>query len=851
MTTEVLLPDGTTGVFGDDMSDAEIKGVIRQQFPPSKLPKATSKSAASNSRMAGPFDNDQGNILWQEYQTSKDPKDRAALEKEAARLGLTFPTQATALPKATAAKSGRSIYDAGVDPSSAPPSPGFLQSTGRGGADIMAGFGKVGSTLLAPIDLAADLFKREPFGSTNRARRSAIDEFAREHGANNWSSLVNQAAPEMALTGGPLARVEGAVTKGAPLMVPKLKKALGVGADVGINAAYAAANAAAEGGDILGAFKQAAMFGAGARGLFEGVAGLVKSPVPSHLARYLEANGIPVTAGMLYPKSWVSALEDMARKVPFVGTQVQRAQENVAGTYINRYANDALQSLSDAVPYRTTEVPPPRPPGGMPPRPSAPQPRPQPQTPTQQLPPGPQAPTQQLPPYIHPVPPDFQPGQGGPLVVDPRGNAGVPAVGPTYEPLHQQRLADPTVPMAERVPPEGLPPPGPGTGMVDMEPQYTPVWQKRLGDPTTPMVEEVPPGALPPPGQNPALGGPQGPGGGVPPRDWPEGPTGPDQQALPGPQPAPGATPGAGPEVRGTGTSQFRGFPGMDDVTDLNLQYRNQPRARPVQGEGIELMRDVQQQISDAYDAVIPHTSLGKREGLRALMNAYDNLSSVAFLTREQRDMVRRFVNSRLVPQLRNLGPNGSLSGRTIKDFDSLIGEKARSYLDSAEHRPIAEALFDIQHALRQSMQGRTPQHKIALEGANEAYRKALPLIRATEAAVGNSGVPTAVHLRKAMQHYDIRPSKLDDAMAQAAPKISGRYGDIDYWIRRGIGGLGLGLGAGGYLGGLSGAGMTLAGLGIASKVLTPERVKDIVGSLNKLREYAPYATQVGREASE
>lgn len=205
-----------------------------------------------------------------------------------------------------------------------PKEPGLMDKFKQGAADLATGAGKVGTMLLAPYDAAADLVQGRPQGTGNRERLEGVTGFGQEHGANDWTSTVNQAAPEIAMTMGPMAGVPAAVKTAIPAagkiampetaakVLPKaatkfgeasarqLVKSAPAIADVGVQAGMEGAKSLARDGDWEKA-KDAAGWGAGGalggRVLAKGVGKLGRPASPTPLGEMLLEEGVPLTPG--------------------------------------------------------------------------------------------------------------------------------------------------------------------------------------------------------------------------------------------------------------------------------------------------------------------------------------------------------------------------------------------------------------------------------------------------------------------------------------------------------------------------------------------------------------------------
>lgn len=689
----------------------------------------------------------------------------------------------------------RTPYTPGsVEPKSTAKKGTVLERAVMGAADLATGAGKFGSALLAPYDIGADVVQGRPLGTGHRERMSSIEQFGQEKGAGDWTSVVNQAAPEVIATGGPMAGVEQQVIKQVAQRLPnalRTAKAAGVAADVGTNAAYSAAQAVAEGQDPAEAAKMAALLSGGIRAGGKVVSAPFKkgaAQTADSNARFLQDQGYEVTPGMLYPNTWAAAGERGARSTPFVGGSVEAAEGRVGRDYISRYGQDAVNDLVRVVPGKTTSVP-----GRYP-------------TPPNQgaLPRATAAAADEAagstsrevgPSMVEPIPNRYPQPDDGVLHVDSQGNVGkLPQRDPAYD--------------AE-------------SGLFYSTNRTRPADAANL--PAVQTDTTINPNHPPSVIENPNTS--VGPAGTPRPRNF----------------------------VEGEGTSRYthpEDFPsraGKPEADTFEQTVTTERRAPKVEGEGLDLVRNVQKHIDDAYNDVVDHTYLSARNGISALLTASKDLDRISWLTGKQRKQVKGFIDERLVAGMKGMGPDAIFSGRQVKNLDTILGEQARSFAEDATTKPMADALYAIQHRLRVATEATTPAHRQALTAANEAFRKALPLISATEQSLGSTGIPSALQLRKAMEKYNMSPDAVNDAMVQVAPNAP----TSSQLNRRWIGSAGL---AGSVMGGpasMLGLGATALGLGgVGKAAYSPRGVKLQIAMLEaptKVKQWLaslPYADQ-------
>lgn len=223
------------------------------------------------------------------------------------------------------------------------PSPTFGQRIGQGAADLASGFADVGSALLSPVDMAYDAIKGQQLGTSNRMRRADIESFAKERGANNVSSVINRAAPEMVASGG------GIAATGDALAGTVLKRALGkyapAAADIAVNAAYEGGKSIARGDSLADAGTAALAGGGGALGgrvLTRALGGM--KPLATKEAQQLIERGIYPTPGQAMGGA-AASLEDKALSLPIVGDIGQLARKRSISDFGRAEVNDSIEAL--------------------------------------------------------------------------------------------------------------------------------------------------------------------------------------------------------------------------------------------------------------------------------------------------------------------------------------------------------------------------------------------------------------------------------------------------------------------------------------------------------------------------
>jgi hypothetical protein len=592
-----------------------------------------------------------------------------------------------------------------------------------------------------------------------------------------------------------MAKVEQEVAKRvAKVALPKAiekiaPKAAGVAADTGTNAAYSAAQATAEGEDPWEAAKRTALLTLGIRGGLKVAGAPFKKGANQAVdknARFLQEQGIPVTPGMLYPDTWAAGVERGAGNTPFMGGSVEAAEGRTGREYIRRYGQEAVDPLLRVVPGQTSVH-------------ARPEPVFQGDAPTPPEPPRalPRATSREVgPSMVEPIPNRYPQPDDGVLHVDSSGNVGkLPVRNPAYDPesglFHSTNSRPPDAANLPAVQTNASIPRGPGT----------------VGPATPPRPNEVGPFT----------------------RDTVEGQ---GRSSYTGPY----------------GPHPYQQGPAPHPET-FEQVMTTEKRAPKVEGEGLDLVRNVQKHIDDSYNDVVEHTYLRADKGVSALLQASKDLGNISWLTKGQNKQVTKFINDRLISALEGMGPNATLSGRQVKNLDTMLGEQARKFSEEATTEPMAHALYAIQQRLRVATDASSPAHKHALQASNEAFRKALPLIAATERSLGSTGIPSALQLREAMKKFDMSPDALNDAMVQVAPNAPSSRQVNRRWIGSGLGLTSLltgGLpGVAGFAAGAAGAG-TLGKLAYSpAGVKAQIKLLGLPAGAKRMIEALPYQDQI------
>lgn len=196
-------------------------------------------------------------------------------------------------------------------------------------------------------------------------------------------------------------------------------------------------------------------------------------------------------------------------------------------------------------------------------------------------------------------------------------------------------------------------------------------------------------------------------------------------------------------------------------------------------GTGIPMVEHAKKTIDDAYESVVPVTYARSHETNRALNRALSDLDGIAWSSPAQRRQVEHEIEQVIRPELDALGiVNGqrvNIPGRAMRDLDIRLGDRAAKYMNSsnASDTPLGEAYRMLQLHMKDVLRESIPGAKDAVQEANNAFRKFIPIERATMMSLKNpGGVPHPERLYKATLAAGQKPSVAESAAATVSPAV-------------------------------------------------------------------------------
>lgn len=209
-----------------------------------------------------------------------------------------------------------------------------------------------------------------------------------------------------------------------------------------------------------------------------------------------------------------------------------------------------------------------------------------------------------------------------------------------------------------------------------------------------------------------------------------------------------------------------------EDITrgDFNVAVYNralEPLGEKYSGKaiGTEGVDNLRQQISAAYDRVLPHVQFRADQNLA---NDFNNLRQLA--GEMPPDQVRQFNNIAIGRVYKRLQPTGTMDGRTFKQVESELTHKAAGMHSSgdAAQRQLGDAVDELNQMLRQNLARQNPAQRAELEANNKAWMMYARVRRAASNRVTSNGEFTPTDLLAALKASDKSPGKGQFATGRA-----------------------------------------------------------------------------------
>jgi len=169
---------------------------------------------------------------------------------------------------------------------------------------------------------------------------------------------------------------------------------------------------------------------------------------------------------------------------------------------------------------------------------------------------------------------------------------------------------------------------------------------------------------------------------------------------------------------------------------------------------GYELNNFVKNKIGNAYEKIEdkislpfdkPLTRSSKTSFSKEINNEFFNIS------KELSENSKNIFMAEIQPKLQNAIKNGSIDGKSFRQLESTLGDRAMDYLVSKDaiQVEIGRKIFDFQNFLRSSLRKANPSVANELTQIHDAFVRSLPFKKATEYAGAVDGIIDPQMLRR------------------------------------------------------------------------------------------------------
>lgn len=191
-------------------------------------------------------------------------------------------------------------------------------------------------------------------------------------------------------------------------------------------------------------------------------------------------------------------------------------------------------------------------------------------------------------------------------------------------------------------------------------------------------------------------------------------------------------------------------------------------KSAAVKSGGVEGVEAAQRMVSDAFERGLDGMEVQPQMVLAAYDAARQHIPRISMLDEGQAAKVLEMLDDRVSALL----ANGS-GGQAAKQFDSELGYMARKYSRSPNpgDHPIGAAFSTAQIAWREAMGDVTSGGNNALvRQANDAYRRLLPVVKASDKAMAKGGVFTPNQFMRSKGQFHQAQDPFDRAAQSVLP---------------------------------------------------------------------------------
>lgn len=177
--------------------------------------------------------------------------------------------------------------------------------------------------------------------------------------------------------------------------------------------------------------------------------------------------------------------------------------------------------------------------------------------------------------------------------------------------------------------------------------------------------------------------------------------------------------------------------------------------------EGVE---QVYSKLSKAYDDLLPQLNIQKDQ---VFDSELANLQSMAQnLAPDKAAQFEKILDSSL---LRRFSPNGGMLGETMKEADSVLGEKIRRFSKSTvpDDQDMADALREAQATMRRLVERSNPDKAAELSAINKGYANLMRIENAAARTGAHDGIFSPAQLKAASRQLDTSVRKRSTAQGK------------------------------------------------------------------------------------
>lgn len=180
---------------------------------------------------------------------------------------------------------------------------------------------------------------------------------------------------------------------------------------------------------------------------------------------------------------------------------------------------------------------------------------------------------------------------------------------------------------------------------------------------------------------------------------------------------------------------------------------------------GHEALESAYNQISDKYDEILPRLKVVMDDEFSKDMDTVINMTYS--MTDDAAKIFDRVITRDVLDKFTTAG---RMSGQSMKNIESVLGQKASQYMRSPDpsHRELGQAFRETQRLLRGLTERSNPQHQGQLRKINTAYANLLRVERAGSAVGAKEGVFTPSQLKSAVKALDPSKGKRQTAQGKA-----------------------------------------------------------------------------------